>query len=128
MDALNPLKIHMINKYLGYEYKLFDLTARSDKATKMEFTYINNIIFKSLKKNLSFFTPLALFGSLNKTQEELINKLNTSINKWEQFEYTNNQAKQTDLFIKNYEVDIQEVENYIYTVLSKTFAMSQEVA
>ena len=109
-----------LSKYLKKDFSLFDMTVLATDTKKMEFTYIEIIIFRSIEKAIVNYEPLLFLGCPTETREK-INKYKNILDKWNKDEVSKNRNVATDNFIKDYKVDIQEIDNHVLKIISKSF-------
>lgn len=101
--------LHTLNQYLYKEYfNNNDPLMVIEKCLfgkKFEMTYLDYIVIKSFKKHLPTFEVLVLFG--DKKVEKKVNIIKSSIEKYLTY---NNSEKKINGFVKDYDVDLNEID------------------
>jgi len=116
MNSLIELKVYLINKYLNKDYRLDDTTVKTVNGEKTEYFYINNLLFRSIENSLKVYEPLLLLGT-TKDIEDTLNHFKRVVKEWNKNE-KKYQDKETNIFIKDYSVDINEIDNLVLNLIN----------
>jgi len=116
MNSLIELKVYLINKYLNKDYRLDDTTVKTVNGEKTEYFYINNLLFRSIENSLKVYEPLLLLGT-TKDIEDTLNHFKRVVKEWNMNE-KKYQDKDTNIFIKDYSVDINEIDNLVLNLIN----------
>lgn len=106
MKSLIELKIEIINKYLDKDYRLDETIIKSINNEKIEDYYIDYILFQSVEKSLFMFKLMLLLGTNEEIQNELF-LMKKEVNEF--FNYEKRDKKLVQRFIKDYNVDTDEI-------------------
>ena len=114
--SLVEIKVYLINKYLNKDYRVDDTTIRTVNGEKIEYILINNLIFRGLEKALEYYQIFELLGTTQNIQRQLF-LIQEISNKWndEEAKYSD---KDTDIFIKDYNIDINEIDNMLLMLVN----------
>ena len=114
--SLIETKVYLINKYINKDYRVDDTTTRTVNGEKIEYILINNLIFRGLEKALEYYQIFELLGTTQNIQRQLF-LIQEISNKWndEEAKYSD---KQTDIFIKDYNIDINEIDNMLLMLVN----------
>lgn len=114
--SLVEIKVYLINKYLNKDYRVDDTTTQTFNGEKIEYILINNLIFRGLEKALEYYQIFELLGTTQNIQRQLF-LIQEISNKWndEEAKYSD---KQTDIFIKDYNIDINEIDNMLLMLVN----------
>ena len=118
MKDFDEVKLYLIGKYLNKEFTMFDLTVKSVNSKKFEHFNLDDVLFRSIEKSLKVYEPLSLLG-MSKESEELLSEYNRLLNTWKSNENYN--EKKTDEFIKEYDIDTQEIDGIVLELVSDSF-------
>ena len=119
MNSLIEVKVYLVNKYLNKYYRLDDTHMKAVGAEKIEYFSINNILFRSIEKAIFLYRPLLIMG-MEEKKEKLLRQYIEILNNWNKNEKRYND-KETDTFIKDYNIDLEEVDNIILKMVSDSF-------
>ena len=116
--SLVEIKVYLINKYLNKDYRVDDTTIRTVNGEKIEYILINNLIFRGLEKALEYYQIFELLGTTQNIQRQLF-LIQEISNKWndEEAKYSD---KDTDIFIKDYNIDINEIDNLLLMLVNNS--------
>ena len=114
--SLVEIKVYLINKYLNKDYRVDDTTTQTFNGEKIEYILINNLIFRGLEKALEYYQIFELLGTTQNIQRQLF-LIQEISNKWndEEAKYSD---KDTDIFIKDYNIDINEIDNMLLMLVN----------
>ena len=85
---------------------------------KIEYYYLNNILFKAIENSLKMYEPLLLLGT-TKTIENKLNHYMNIVKKWNLYEKKYNE-KYIESFIRDYNIDIYEIDNAVLTLINNS--------
>ncbi len=116
--SLIETKVYLINKYINKDYRVDDTTTRTVNGEKIEYILINNLIFRGLEKALEYYQIFELLGTTQNIQRQLF-LIQEISNKWndEEAKYSD---KDTDIFIKDYNIDINEIDNLLLMLVNNS--------
>lgn len=116
--SLIETKVYLINKYINKDYRVDDTTTRTVNGEKIEYILINNLIFRGLEKALEYYQIFELLGTTQNIQRQLF-LIQEISNKWnnQEAKYSD---KQTDTFIKDYHIDINEIDNLLLMLVNNS--------
>ena len=116
--SLVEIKVYLINKYINKDYRLDDTTTHTVNGEKIEYILINNLIFRGLEKALEYYQIFELLGTTQNIQRQLF-LIQEISNKWndEEAKYSD---KDTDIFIKDYNIDINEIDNLLLMLVNNS--------
>ena len=116
--SLVEIKVYLINKYLNKDYRVDDTTIRTVNGEKIEYILINNLVFRGLEKALEYYQIFELLGTTKSIQRQLF-LIQEISNKWndEEAKYSD---KDTDIFIKDYNIDINEIDNLLLMLVNNS--------
>nr|WP_321267761.1 hypothetical protein [uncultured Sulfurimonas sp.] len=118
MKSLIELKVYLINKYLNKDYRLDDITAQVLGGEKIEYYYLNSLLFQAIEKSLKVYEPLLLLGT-TESIEKKINYLKEIVEKWNENESKYNE-KYIEDFVKDYHIETTEIDNMILTLINNS--------
>lgn len=116
--SLIETKVYLINKYINKNYRLVDTTTHTVNGEKIEYLLVNNLIFRSLEKALEYYKIFELLGTTQSIQRQLFLIQEVS-NKWNEQE-AKYSDKDTDIFILDYNVDINEIDNLLLILVNNS--------
>lgn len=116
-DTLLEIKLYLCKKYFNSQWNYDTLTTQTTKRQPTEFYSIDNLLFESIEKSLNHFKPL-LFLSTNEDLKEKISMYELTIKKWKENEKGKETIKELNNFIKDYSIDIEEIDNIILKLLN----------
>ena len=116
--SLVEIKVYLINKYLNKDYRVDDTTTQTFNGEKIEYILINNLVFRGLEKALEYYQIFELLGTTKSIQRQLF-LIQEISNKWndEEAKYSD---KQTDIFIKDYHIDINEIDSLLLMLVNNS--------
>jgi len=112
-ESIIEYKVKLINKYLNKYYTLDDAIARTIVGEKIEYFYLDEILINSIEKALQLYEPLLILGTTKKIETK-INTLKEAISK-----YKKTKSSEIDNFIKDYEIDIKQIENDVLLIINR---------
>jgi len=119
MGTLTEVKVYLINKYFNKDYSLFDTTVQKTKKEPYEYIFLTKLLFTSIEKNLELYDPLLVLGT-NQDLKEKIEMYNILIREWNENEKSHSKELMGFTnFVKDYNIDIQEIDNIILKLLNE---------
>lgn len=118
MKSLIELKVYLINKYLNKDYRLDDTTAHVLGGEKIEYHYLNNLLFKGIENSLKMYEPLLLIGTTKEIKSKL-SMYQDVVDKWNINESKYNKMN-IDIFVKDFNIDVNEIDNIVLNLINNS--------
>lgn len=104
MNTLNDLRKYLYRAYFNNNDPLL-VMEKTVNGKKIEMGYIDNLVMLAIKKHIPNYEMLALFGDTR--IDKKIKELNVLVEEYISFHI---QEKHLKSFIKDYEVDLNEID------------------
>lgn len=116
-EGILELKVYLVQKYLNKDYRLDDTTVKSIDGQKVEYYYLDELLFRSIDKSLDLFEPMLVFGANKLFRDYFLDMRETIFKYFENYSTPINTLLE---FEKDFGIDIEEINQECLKLVNAT--------